>query len=87
MDGLQHAAKSDAVFIRTRVDQQRHPQVEGARRTVASAARDGHAGEPGLFEQHPGGKPRGSHPGLKIVLQINAPHTSQRPVRKVRLFE
>ena len=69
------------------MDQQRDHHVEGARRGVVGVARGEHAGEPGLLEQHPGGKPHGRHLGLEILLQGDAPCGPERPIRKVRRFD
>ena len=58
VDVLERTTEFNSSFIEIRMDQQCDHQVEGARRLVVGVARGEYASEPGLLEQHPGGKPR-----------------------------
>ena len=84
---LKRTTELDSPPIRVRMGQQRHHRIECARRVVVGAARREHAGEPGLFEQHPGGKPRRRHLRLQITLQSDTPRTAQCPIGKVGCFD
>ena len=87
VDGLERTAEFNSVSIQARMGQQRHRGIEGSRWVVGGAARRECGREPGLFEQHPGGKPLGGHLGLEILLQSDAPCAPECPIRKVRRFD
>ena len=87
MDGLELAAERDAPLVQAGVGQERDHHVEGTVRGVLPAAGREDPGEPGVFEQHPGGEPPGRHLGLQILLPGETPSPSDRPIREVRRLD